>query len=436
MTDNLLKKKIILVNPYLNPLFHRLIAKFSFRKTTPFSFHILTAITPKDYNIRVINQRFFWRKGDFTNDALVGITCFTMNAYEAYRLADRFRAQGAKVVMGGPHVTCLPEEALEHADSIVVGEAESVWKEILKDYESEALKRIYNGEPLDDYFSPVFDYFLKLSPRVLLDAGMLVSRGCKYRCDFCARPQQKLRFIKIEQVIALLKRIKEAKKPFSLKPTVVFKDDGIFSSPAYAKELFRQMIPLGIKWAGQSTLDIAFDDEALRLAKESGCVCLGIGFETLYPQDYEKTSLSQVSNYHDYKKAIRNIKSHGMRVFGHFILGFDHYIHRDYLRLLWFLMTSGLWFASLTLLTPTPGSRLFDKFKEENRLLTLDWRAYDYFFNVVFKPKHTSRIALKAWFFTIRLISLAFSPYILLLVLVPLLLYFFTFQLSAYLFSR
>jgi radical SAM superfamily enzyme YgiQ (UPF0313 family) len=426
---------LILVNPYLSPLFHRLIAKLTYGKTIPFSFHILSALTPGDYKIKIFNQRFFWKKDDFEKGALIGITCFTMNADQAYKLADRFRKSGAKVVIGGPHASCLPDEALQHADSVVVGEAESVWSDVLKDYESGNLKKKYAGVPLDDYFSPVFDHFLKLDPRFFLSAGVLVSRGCKYRCDFCARPEQKLRFVKTEQVIELLKRIKGIQRPFFMpKPMFMFKDDGIFTSPAYAKELFRQMIPLKMKWACQSTLDIAFDDEALRLAKESGCTCIGIGFETIYPEDYEKTSLRGVSSYGDYFKAIRNIKSHGIRVFGHFILGFDHYTRSDYIKLLRFLARSGLWFTSLTLLTPTPGSQLFERLKQEGRITTFDWRNYDYFFNVVFKPKHMSAFELKCWFFLIRTVSLLFSPYILILVIVSLLLYFISYQISSYIF--
>jgi radical SAM superfamily enzyme YgiQ (UPF0313 family) len=337
-----------------------------------------------------------------------------MTSHEAYRLADSFRAAGAKVVMGGAHVTCMPEEALKHADSVVIAEAESVWTEVLEDYESGALKRIYRGEPLDDYFSPVFDYFMKLDPGLFSVTGIQVSRGCKYRCDFCARPQQKLRFVKVEQAVALIEKIRNAQRRLpGSRATIFFKDNNIFSSPPYAKELFRRLTPLNINWEANSCIDIALDEETLKLAKKSGCKSLYIGFETIYLRDFPKTSLRNISCANDYIKAIKKIKSHGIKVFGAFILGLDNYRHRDYLKLLWFLMRSGLWFIPLSILTPFPGTPLFELLKKENRILTYDWRKYYPLFNVVFKPKHTSAFSLKAWYLMIRTILFFFSPLIL-----------------------
>jgi radical SAM superfamily enzyme YgiQ (UPF0313 family) len=405
------KKKLILINPCVSPLFQRFFSRLLIGKNLPFSLLTLAAITPEDYNVKIINLKPLWKRSDFTADTLVGITCITMTSFEAYRLADNFRAAGAKVVMGGPHVTCLADEALQHADSVVVGEAESVWSDVLNDYESGNLKKVYAGEPLDDYFSPVFDYFMKLDPRIFLSTGLQVSRGCKYRCDFCGRPEQKLRFVKVDQAVALIEKTKNAAaRQLTVRPTIFFKDNNIFSSPPYAKELFSRMIPLKIRWEANASLDIAFDDEALRLAKESGCRSLYIGLETIHPQDFPKTALYDTTSVLDYLRLIRKIKSYGIKVWGAFILGFDNYTHRDYWGLLRFLMRSGLWFAPLSILVPFPGTPLFERLKKENRILTYDWRKYYPLFNVVFKPKNMSPLSLKLWFLVIRIVSFFFSP--------------------------
>ena len=170
------------------------------------------------------------------------------------------------------------------------------------------------------------------------------------------------------------------------------------------------MIPLGVNWGGNSSIDIGFDEEALELAKKSGCQGLLIGFETIYPERYNKTSLKQLQSVGDYKIAINNIKARAIKVFGSFIFGLDEYSHLDYLKLLWFLMRSGLWLSILTILTPIPGSALFYRLRKENRILSFDWRKY-FFLICVIKPKRTSVAAVYIWFWLIRVLSVFFMPY-------------------------
>ena len=300
-------KDLILVLPAMDHPFLRLVV-YLFLRTSPgtFSLFIIPALTPPEYRVTIFNQKLFWADRDFVGGRLVGISCATANAVSSYRIADRFRKAGSKVVMGGIHVSALPQEALEHCDAVVIGEAESVWPQIVGDYEKGELKKIYEGKPLDDYFSPCFDYFMKLDGRTLYRTGLILSRGCKYRCEFCAPMGGKPRFIKMDQAMALIERvIRTVPRVFALKPDLSFRDDNIFSDPSYAKELFRQLIPLNIRWQANSSLDIAFDDEALRLAQASGCRSLFIGFETMYPQRFAKTSLAGVRTPDDYRHAIR-----------------------------------------------------------------------------------------------------------------------------------
>jgi radical SAM superfamily enzyme YgiQ (UPF0313 family) len=422
------KKELILILPSTSHPVIRLALTFFYNAPATFSLFILPALTPKDYTIKIYNQKLFWLKRDFVSGSLVGISCATSNSYEAYKIADRFRKAGSVVVMGGLHSSYYPKEALEHCDSVVIGEAESVWPGLVRDHENKSLQRIYQGAPVEDYFSLSYEYFLKIDPRILYKTGLLLSRGCKYRCDFCVPHSGGLRLIKLDQTLALVKNIRDSVKlPFGLKPTIIFRDDNIYSSPEYAKKLFLGLAPMRLNWTGNSSIDIAFDNEALKLAKASGCKSLFIGFETIYPQRLQKTSTGHMRSTNDYIKAIKNIKSYGIKVIGAFILGFDHYTHKDYLRLMWFLIRSGLYSISLTILTPFPASQLFERLKSENRITTFDWRKYDSLHHVVFRPKHMSALSLSLWFIVTRIVGLLASPYFIIMTLQVLACFYLTF---------
>jgi radical SAM superfamily enzyme YgiQ (UPF0313 family) len=429
-----IKKELILVLPPTSHALIRLVLRFFFQTPGTFPLFILPALTPKDYTIQIFNQKLIWLKRDFRAGALVGISCATSNSQEAYKIADRFREAGSTVVMGGIHASYFPEEALAHADSVVVGEAESVWPGVIRDYESGSLKKIYRGEALEDYFSLSYEYFLTIDPKTLYRTGVLLSRGCKYRCEFCVPPFGAPRFVRLEQALALIERIvKNSPRPFGSKPVIAFRDDNIFSNPVYAKKLFEQLIVLDLHWTANCSVDIAFDDEALRLAKASGCKGLFIGFETIYPEKLQKTSVHRMRSANDYIAVIKKIKSYGIAVTGSFILGFDYYTHRDYLRLAWFLIRSGLYLISITILTPFPGSRLYEQLNKEGRITTRDWGKYDGLHHVVFRPGRTSALALQCWFVAIRFIGLLASPYFLRAALAPVAGYFVFYYLMFFL---
>lgn len=429
--DGEIQKKLILVFPSTSHPIVRLGLRLFAKYPGVYSFFILSALTPKDYSIKIFNQKLFWSKRDFTGGCLVGISSITPSSCEAYKIADGFRKAGSVVVMGGPHVSFLPEEALKHCDSVVVGEAESVWPQVIKDYESGALKRIYQGTPLDDCFSPSYEYFLNADTDVLYHTGILFSRGCKYHCEFCVHPFGKPRYMELEQAIKIIGRIREhIKLPFGLKPTFFFKDDNIFSDPVYAKRLFKEMIPLDLHWCASTSIDIAFDEEALRLAHASGCQRLFIGFETIYPERLQKTSVAHMHSTQDYFKAIARIKSHGIKIISGIIFGFDYYTHRDYLKLMWFLIRARLFFNTLTILTPFPGSPLYARLKKEDRITTFDWRKYDAMYNIVFKPKHMSARSLYLWYSATRFLAICVSQYSLISIILSLGLYFIFFYLT------
>lgn len=399
MPDPVKKEVTFIIPGHSNPLLHFFIRLFSGSHPT-FSLLILSALTPREYKIKTLSQTTFLPRNAVVKDSLVGISCATVNATRAYALADRFRRAGATVIMGGTHASALPEEALQHCDSVVIDEAESVWPTVIKDFENRSLKKIYYGQPLPDFFSPVFPYFLQLPPKTILESGLMTSRGCKYHCDFCGRPADALRMINRDQVIKLIQRVKEQYR----NPIIIFWDNNIFSDPAYAKDLFRALIPLKIRWLANASIDIAWDNEALELAKASGCEQFFIGFETIHPQQLPKTSVHGTSCSSDYLTAIRRIQKHKIRIIGAFIIGFDDYSHLDYLKLIFFLFRARLFIISSTILTPFPHTPLFRRLYRENRITTQDWRRY-HSFGVVYRPKQMSAGAVLFWFWTIRLLS-------------------------------
>jgi radical SAM superfamily enzyme YgiQ (UPF0313 family) len=412
------QKKILLCSPWVHNFFVRMGMGLSgYQYHIPNALLTLWAITPRDYEVVFQSRKPFWRQGVVAPGSLVGISSLTASAPEAYRWADYFRNRGAYVVMGGPHPTALPEEALEHCDSVVMGEVESVWDDVLRDFENGRLQRTYRGVPLPDFFDRAFPRYMELDPLTLRMAGLVIARGCKYRCDFCMNDGSPVRPIRIEQAIALLKRMNRFPLRIPYFSALSIATDNVFSVPAFAKELFRAMIPLRLRWAGQSSIDISFDEEALALARQSGCTGLFLGIETVEPKRFVKTSVSRlageparIASEEDLIQAIRRIKAHRIPVVGSFIVGLDDHGPADYLRLGRFFwrtfLRSRFFFIALTILTPFPGTQLYRRLEAEGRLLTRDWKKYDLLWHMVFRPKKMAPGMVTVWFLALRIWAL------------------------------
>ncbi len=333
-------------------------------------FAVLRAMTPARYKIREFNQ-VIWRKRFFKPKKLVAITCFTSNSPEAYKIAESFRKAGSKVVMGGPHVSFCADEALEYCDSVVIGEAEGVWEEVVKDYENNSLKPKYNAPILENYYEKTTEKMLMLPPNVLAKS-LSTGRGCKFNCFFCTIPilcGRKIRKIPVSDMIRLFKRA-------SLKiKEIKFMDNNIYSDPVYAKELFKAMIPLRIRWTASSSLDIAKDPEALDLAKRSGCKILLIGYE-ITDSSIEKEKKGKFSLADDYIKLSGIIRKKGIGIKAHFIYGFDS----DTLKSLWtlwkFCFRLPADYTCINFLTPLPGTKLYQDKLANNEITNFNWRNY------------------------------------------------------------
>ncbi len=373
-----LKKEIVLVSPPGGGLIFSISSLLSRPATSVFV--LLKAMTPPRYTVRVYNQ-VLWKNRYYGPGKLVGITCCTSNAAEGYRIAKKFRTLGSKVIMGGAHVMFLPDEALKFCDSVIIGDAEPVWHQILEDFDNNCLKKIYTGEQTGNYHRLSHHDLLQLEPKPI-SQYIETGRGCKFHCDFCAVPAicGKQRQKPIPEVIELLKKIK------GHVSAVNFIDNNLFADPHYAKELFQAMKPLNIKWNCSCSIDIARDDEALRLAKESGCILMIIGYE-ISDESAEKAKGGKYSMAKDYLTLTRKIKNAGIGVKGQFIFGFDADSFKSLTQLWQFCAQLFLTFTIIALLTPFPGSKHFTDVVREKRLLNLNWSRYN-LANLVFQPRN------------------------------------------------
>jgi radical SAM superfamily enzyme YgiQ (UPF0313 family) len=352
------------------------------------SLYILKGLTPPQHEVITVEEEA--EDIDFDMDCdLVGISCMTANAPRAYDLAKQFRERGKTVVLGGVHPTILPDEALQYANSVVIGEAEGVWEELLIDFEKGALKdRYHNPQPdLSKYIPKDFSKMLKRRLYNLIP--ILTTRGCPYSCSFCCVTNlygKKIRHIPIENVI---RDIKE-----SGSKNFMFLDDNIIGQPKYAKELFQALKPLKIKWVGQASVSLLVKDtELMKLAAESGCKALFIGIESISEVQL-KTMHKAIKDISSLESALKKIRKMGILIHASLIFGFDNDNQETFENTVNFLIKNKVSTASFNALTPYPGTQTFEEFKNAGRLLTSDWKYYDHN-TVVFKPKELTPYELQ-----------------------------------------
>jgi radical SAM superfamily enzyme YgiQ (UPF0313 family) len=330
---------------------------------------------------------------DWNVDAdVVGITFHTPSAFHAYELAGHFRARGALVVLGGPHVTLLPEEAEQHADVIFVGEAEGLWEEFLRSFEAGTFQHVYQqtGAPsLENIPMACKDLFHR---RDHTNGVLFATRGCPSQCDFC--------------VIAVMYRHTLRKRPVaevaaeyaSFKgKVVIFWDDNLAGDLEYAKELFRAIAPHRKWWSSQASIHAGRDDEFLAAAARSGCKQLFLGLESISQQSMAEVKKG-FNRVDEYSRIIERIHSHGIAVQAGIVFGFDHDTPQIFKETLDFLEGAGVQNATFNILTPFPGTPLFEKLEAEGRILTRDWRKYNSRDDVVYQPKQMSAAELLAGF--------------------------------------
>lgn len=321
----------------------------------------------------------------------VAISSFTAQIREAYELADRYRAAGTVVVMGGLHVTALPEEALAHADAIVIGEGEPAWPAMIDDLLNGKLQRVYDGSQapfnLADSPLPRFD---------LLDHSrynrmtVQTARGCPYDCEFCAASVRLSPFYRLKPVDNVIREIRHIKE-FQPEPFIEFADDNTFVNKRHAKALMRALQQEKLRWFTETDVSVAEDDELLALMRDAGCAQVLIGFESTSRgalAGIELKSDWKARRFDVYRRAIDKIQGYGITVNGCFVLGMDNDSRDCFRNVLQFVRDTDLYDVQITILTAFPGTPLFGRLKREGRLL--DETAWELctLFDVNYEPQH------------------------------------------------
>jgi radical SAM superfamily enzyme YgiQ (UPF0313 family) len=342
----------------------------------------IAALTPPEHDVTILNTKI--HSIDYTRPYdLVGLTIMTCTANRGYAIADTFRARGIPVVLGGWHPSALPQEAKTHADAVVIGEAELVWGPLLKDLQQGTLKPYYKADRLatgDEIPAP-----RRMSPRSFGPASIQATRGCPTLCWFCCQhvvEGARFRPRRIEAVIDEITTI-----PNKL---LHFVDSSLTINPTYSKDLFSAMKPLGKQFECYGNINrLAKDDDLLRMAADAGCVRWFVGIESLSQEtiDSMKKGTNKVK---DYPTAIKKVKDHGMMVTGLFMFGFDtdtpEVFDKTY-------KTATQWdldCAQFNILTPYPGTNVYEDFERQGRILTKDWSKYNVG-QVVYQPKNMSK---------------------------------------------
>jgi radical SAM superfamily enzyme YgiQ (UPF0313 family) len=363
----------------------------------PIGLALLAAMTPADIDVSITDDLV--QPVDFDTEAdLVGITVSTKTAVRAYEIAGEFKRRSIPVVLGGIHPTVVPQEAVQHADAVVIGEAEGVWRQLLDDFKSGRLKRIYHSDKfpvLDNSPHPRRELFQK--DKYFIINGIQTSRGCPFSCHFCSVATiygNRVRSRPVDDVIGEVKTL-EGNDLF-------FIDDNIVGRPEYAKELFSKLIPFKKKWLGQASVTAANDPEILRLLRKSGCLGLFMGFETSSDKSLKEIGKKQNVN-NNYFETVRKLHDNGISIVGSFIIGLDSDDKYSFERLLDLSVKSKVDVADFHIVTPYPGTLLYERLKEERRLIDDQWWLKYDATDVVYRPKLMSREELRqGWIRTVK----------------------------------
>lgn len=379
MNPAIARKSILLITPE-NAKINRL-RKRQFNNFTQVTMPYLAGfIEEAQYRITLVdeyNQRIpFDRAFD-----LVAITVNTPNATHCYRISERFRSKGARVVMGGPHATLRPEEAARHCDYLVVGEAEQTWPQFLEDFQRGNAQPLYRCDRAPSLQGIPFPRRDLIRHRHFTKGAVFATRGCPYRCDYCNLKQIYYDDFRVRPLSEVIADIRSMPNRY-----FVFWDDNFFGDPEYAAALMQALRGLRRRWAAQVTIDRCADERLLRLARDSGCVYFFIGLES-----FSDAGLGSVNKRFNqatrYRSIIERIHAHGICVQAGIMFGLDSDTKAVFADTLEACESMGIDGVTVSLLTPLPGTRIHDELQRERRLTREDWTAYDGKTDVAFLPK-------------------------------------------------
>lgn len=354
--------------------------KISFREA-PLTASMLAALVPPEINadVRIVDESVDTIPFHKTFD-LVAISSITGTAPRAYAIADHFRAQGVTVVLGGVHITLLPDEAAQHADAIVIGFAETTWPQLLRDWVNGQLKpRYQSDDPGQVAHLPVPRRDLQKGWRYMVPYTVFATRGCKGTCDFCTVPAVNYgwHMRPIAEVIAEIRQIPSRRLAFS--------DVNLTEDPDYAKAFLRALIPLKKQWGGLASTRIGEDDELLDLLHQSGCQFLLFGFESMNNQSLRSIHKG-FNKVEEYQKLIHKLHQRRIIILGCFIFGFDEDDPSVFARTVEMIDHLKIDIPRYAIYTPYPRTQAFERLEAERRMLHYQWQYYDTQ-HVVFQPK-------------------------------------------------
>lgn len=362
----------------------------------PLAIAVLAGMTPADIEIEFIDDRFDPIPDDLDAD-LVAIAVETYTAQRAYHIADKIRARGVQVVMGGIHAALVPQEVAEHADAVVTNGAETIWQLVIEDAQKRTLKKYYTSvsPPSHLIHVPPRREIFKGKPYLPLQM-VETGRGCPFTCDFCAIAGAHQKSYRSKKIDDIVNDIATVKGKF-----LYFVDDNFVSQFKRTKELCDALAPLNKRWFSHGSINMAHDRDLLKRLAKSGCTNILIGFESL-----NKTTLAAMGKTwnivkRSYDDAIARLRDHGISIYGTFVFGYDTDTMDDIDRALEFAIDQKLALAAFNHLVPFPGTPLYERLKVENRLFEDKWwlRPGYRFGEVAFKPKYTTaeRLAEKCF---------------------------------------
>ncbi len=419
------QRKLLLVDPYPRESPYHLGP--SERKAIWFpklSLPAIAAYTPEHWDIEIQDEAV--REIDFDYPAdMVGISIMTCYAPRAYQIADEFRKRGVPVVLGGVHPTYCPDEALQHCDAIVTGEAEESWPRLVEDFEAGRMQRHYKMEqfpPLDQYKPPRVD--LLSEDAYMTRQCTFTTRGCHFDCEFCSVSPfngKSTRRRPVAEVVTEIQRVKgwvceelvgrigrssmlealkiAAKIRFGIEDGSIFAfvDDLHNSNRAYCRELWAALKPLNIKWGCQSTLFLGDDAEMVKLAAESGCVSVFVGLESIFEESLGETH-KPFNKVKKFEEEIKMFHDHGIMVNPGIVFGFDNDDESVFERTVEFLVRNRCELAYFNVLTPLPGTPLHARYEAAGRIFDRNWAHYDGK-HVTFRPTRMSPEQLQEGFY-------------------------------------
>jgi radical SAM superfamily enzyme YgiQ (UPF0313 family) len=360
------KYKLFLINPkqkIINYAAQSELCKILGKKRfmIPLALPVLASLTPENYDVRIIDEDIEKIPENELPD-LVGITTLASTILRVFEIADWYRSKGIKVILGGPYASFEVDEVLQHADSVVVGEAEDVWSQCLSDFEKGELKTVYKSENKTDYKNPKPARWDLINMKDVFQVSVQVSRGCPYKCEFCLVSKvfgNKMRYRDIDNVISEIENLPTKK--------ILFIDDNLTANKKYARELMQRLKPLGISWGCMSSIEIAKDENLLNDMAEAGCFNILIGFESLNPESLDETNKDHNRAAKDYADSVDRIHKAGIHITASFVVGFDNDTLVEFDKIFDFTMQTGLSYVNLNILGAPPGSDLYNRLKEEGR---------------------------------------------------------------------